>query len=176
MNPTPDHEEAVLPLDAIHPDPANPNKHPERNLDAIKASLQRFGQREPILVQKGTDRIIGGHGRLEAMRALGWTEALCWRLPLDDTQAAALGIALNRTAELAERDQDALARILQSFEGDEELLWAAGYSRNELSDLLERVDPEFPEADLEDQSRLDAPQSLIECPKCGHEFTADEAA
>ena len=31
------------------PDPANPRAHPEGNLDAIVASLRRFGQAEPLV-------------------------------------------------------------------------------------------------------------------------------
>ena len=53
------------------PDPANPRLHGRVNLDTIAASLRRFGQAEPLVVQKGTLRVIAGHGRLAAMRALG---------------------------------------------------------------------------------------------------------
>lgn len=62
-------------LDAIHQDPANARQHGERNLDAIRASLARFGQVEPLVVHKATGRVIGGNGRVAAMRSLGWTEA-----------------------------------------------------------------------------------------------------
>ena len=34
-----------VPIDSIHPDPANVRRHSERNLSAIKASLARFSQR-----------------------------------------------------------------------------------------------------------------------------------
>ena len=37
-------------LDSLHPDPANVRLHDERNLDAIKGSLARFGQQKPIVV------------------------------------------------------------------------------------------------------------------------------
>lgn len=60
-----------VPLDALHLDPADARQHGERNLEAIMGSLQRFGQREPLVVQAKTGRVIGGNGRLLAMRELG---------------------------------------------------------------------------------------------------------
>ena len=47
-------------LDSLHQDPANARQHGERNLDSIRASLQRFGQAEPLVVHKGTGRVTRG--------------------------------------------------------------------------------------------------------------------
>ena len=105
-----------VPLGELHLDPANVRQHGERNLEAIRASLQRFGQAEPLVVHKPTGRVIGGNGRLVAMRELGWSDADVVELDLDEVQATALGIALNRTGELAEWDEPALAKILESLE------------------------------------------------------------
>lgn len=63
-----------VPLDELHQDPSNARLHDARNLDSICASLQRFGQAEPLVVQRGSGRVVGGNGRLEAMKSLGWTE------------------------------------------------------------------------------------------------------
>jgi ParB-like nuclease domain len=60
-----------VPIDSLHLDPANARLHPETNLDAITASLKRFGQAEPLVVQAGTSRVIAGNGRLVAMKELG---------------------------------------------------------------------------------------------------------
>ena len=62
-----------VPLAELHPDPGNARAHNERNLAAIRDSLLRFQQAEPLVVQKSTGRVIGGNGRLAAMRELGWT-------------------------------------------------------------------------------------------------------
>jgi ParB-like chromosome segregation protein Spo0J len=58
-------------LSTLHLDPANARQHGERNLESIKASLARFGQAEPLIVLKRTGRVIGGNGRMVAMRELG---------------------------------------------------------------------------------------------------------
>jgi ParB-like chromosome segregation protein Spo0J len=139
---------ATVALDDLVPDPANARTHDQRNLDAIRGSLARFGQVEPIVVQRGTRRIVGGHGRVEALRALGETHAAVVEVELDSTEATALAIALNRTAELAGWDDAALAALLESLPGD--LADVAGFSEAELGALLDalRPDPQVVEDDV----------------------------
>ena len=104
-------------------------------LDAITASLKRFGQAEPLVVQTGTRRVIAGNGRLVAMRNLGWTECDIVELEVDDLKATALGIALNRTADLAEWDEPVLAKLLEELR-KEDALDGVGYTADELDTLL----------------------------------------
>ena len=125
-------------LSDLHLDPANVRSHDERNLDAIAASLRQFGQAEPLVIQRDTGRVIGGNGRLTAMKALGWAECDVVELDLDDTQATALGIALNRTGELASWDMPALSKLLESFKGTE-VYDALGFDEKELGELLDEV-------------------------------------
>ncbi len=47
-------------LDTLHQDPANARAHSPENLASIEASLRRFGQAEPLVVQASTGRVIGG--------------------------------------------------------------------------------------------------------------------
>ena len=91
------------------------------------------------MVQRGTRRIVGGHGRVEALRALGETHAAVVEIELDSTEATALAIALNRTAELAGWDDTALAALLESLPGD--LADVAGFSEAELGALLDALAP-----------------------------------
>lgn len=63
----------TIPIAELSPDPANARRHPTHNLDAIKASLRRFGQQKPIVVDQ--DNVVrAGNGLLEAAKAIGWTE------------------------------------------------------------------------------------------------------
>ena len=127
-----------VPLSALHLDPANARTHGEQNLAAITASLQRFGQAEPLVVHARTGRVIGGNGRLVAMQALGWKECDVVQLELSDIEATALGIALNRTAELAEWDPGALAKMLGEL-GAEGALDGVGYSSADIDELLAEI-------------------------------------
>lgn len=139
-----------VPLSVLSLDPSNTRAHDERNLEAIKASLQRFGQVEPLVVQEATKRVVGGNGRLQAMRALGWTEADVALVDLNDVQATALSIALNRTGELASWDMDALKRTLDALEEAGEMD-GVGFAPDEIdklfppsADEIEDVEPEAP--------------------------------
>lgn len=110
----PDLKITRVPIDSIFEDPANARLHGERNLESIIGSLRRFGQVEPLVVRKGDGRIIGGNGRHVAMKALGWKECDVVEVDVTDSAATALGIALNRTAELAEWNEETLAQLLSS--------------------------------------------------------------
>ncbi|MEZ6017536.1 MAG: DNA methyltransferase, partial [Planctomycetota bacterium] len=135
-------------LDALHQDPANARAHGPENMAAIEASLARFGQAEPLVVHAGTGRVIGGNGRLAAMKRLGWTEADVVELDLEAVDATALGIALNRTGELAEWDDEALAKLLASLR-DEGGLDGVGFDEAELDELLAQFEDEEAIEDVE---------------------------
>src|SRR5262249_22606870 len=110
-----------------------------RNLAAIGDSLRTFGQVEPLVVQKSTGRVIGGNGRLEVLRKNGAAECDIVEVDVNDTQAAALGIALNRTAELAEWDDGSLAKTTQPLPDD--AMAVTGFTDAELDALLEELNP-----------------------------------
>jgi DNA modification methylase len=136
-------------LDALTCDPANVRKHDQRNLDAIKGSLQRFGQQHPIIVD-GDGIIRAGNGRYMAMRALGWSECDIVRTALKGAEATAFAIADNRTAELASWDDESLAQQLAALQiEDEELALATGYDESEIAALalnsVEVQEDEIPE-------------------------------
>ena len=124
-----------VPLATLLLDPANVRLHDERNLGAIKGSLSIFGQVEPLVVQASTGRLIAGHGRVAAMRELGWTESDIVEVDLNDTQAATLAITLNRSGELATWDLPALGKILDNLK-DEFPLEDLGFDQKAIDELL----------------------------------------
>lgn len=124
-------------IETLTLDPANVRRHPAKNLDSIKASLTRFGQQRPVLVNdKGI--IIAGNGTVMAAKALGWDHINIVRTALQGSEATAYAIADNRTAELAEWDDDALAQQLAALQiEDAELARAAGFTEKEIAALAE---------------------------------------
>ena len=120
-------------------DPANVRQHGARNLETIKASLARFGQQKPIVVD-GNGVVVAGNGTLAAARELGWQSVHVVRSGLTGSDRTAYAIADNRTAELAEWDDAALAEQLSALAIDDaELLAAAGYDPGELEALADAV-------------------------------------
>jgi DNA modification methylase len=138
-----------VPISSLIPDPSNERGHGEKNINAIKGSLAKFGQVEPLVLNGRTGLLVGGHGRLTAMKALGMTEASVVKVDLDNTQAAALRIALNRTSEIAEWDLDALRTTLEGLKLDDFDLNAIGFDDADLSIFL--PEPEVPGLTDEDE-------------------------
>ena len=150
-----------VPLDGLHQDPGNVRTHGTRNMEAIRESLARFGQVEPLVVQEQTGRVIGGNGRLEAMKQLGWEECKIVQLDLDDQQATALGIALNRTAELADWDEPGLATLLELLR-EEDALEGVGYTEEDLDELVQRLrEQEEVDKDLDDEGPDEPPEVAV---------------
>lgn len=121
-------------------DPDNARLHPKANLDAIQASLERFGQVVPIVVREGV--VVGGNGTLTAIRALGWSDVKVVEFEGTPEAARALAVALNRSAELAVWDKEALARTVAELSDDFDSA-VMGFTTKELKALLpELVPPE----------------------------------
>jgi ParB-like chromosome segregation protein Spo0J len=101
-----------LAINELVPDPANARRHSQRNIDAIMASLVRFGQQKPIVVD-AKNIVRAGNGTLAAAKALGWTHLNAVRSDLAAGELAAFAIVDNRTAELADWDDQLLLAALQ---------------------------------------------------------------
>ena len=121
-------------------DPANARKHDDRNIGSIVASLRRFGQQKPIVIDMN-NIVRAGNGTLEAARRLGWDSIDCVKTDLKGSDAIAYAIADNRTSELAEWDSEVLAAQLNGLlVDDEELANAAGFTAEEIEAMLSDLD------------------------------------
>lgn len=120
-------------------DPENARLHPDKNLSAIKGSLVMFGQREPLVVHRATNRVIGGNGRLEAMRALGWEDVSVTFVDCTAAEATALGLALNRTAETATWDTERLDELLARCKEDGLATADFGFDEAALDEIIARA-------------------------------------
>ena len=99
----------------LHDDPANVRTHSEANLKAIGASLTRFGQQKPIVVD-AKNVVRAGNGTLAAAKRLGWEEIAVTVSELQGSEMTAYAIADNRSGELAEWDDKALAEQLAALD------------------------------------------------------------
>jgi DNA modification methylase len=132
----------TLELDSLIVDPANARTHDEKNLGAIANSLRLYGQVEPLICQASTKKIIGGNGRYAAMRELGWKTCRVTMLDIDDMTATALGIALNRTGELAGWDTQVLSTLLSELKNQDVDLDDLGFNQGDLDALSRQLDAE----------------------------------
>jgi len=142
----------AIPITELNPDPTNARLHSIRNIEAIKASLNKFGQRIPIVVQKQGMIVRAGNARLEAARAIGWTHIAAIVVDETDLDAIAFGIADNRTAELAEWDRDVLTKLLAELQSDESIEHiVTGFNDAEINNLLSFINENNAPLELEAQ-------------------------
>jgi DNA modification methylase len=125
----------MRPITSIRPYENNPRLN-DAAVDAVAASLQAFGWRQPIVVdEEGV--IIVGHTRYKAALKLGWTEApVHVAVGLSPAQAKAYRIADNQTATLSSRDDDKLPLELMGLQQMGFDLHLTGFSGDELMRLL----------------------------------------
>lgn len=69
-----------IPMGELTPDPNNAKDHPQWQVEQIKASIEQFGNLDPIGVWGDDNLIVEGHGRFMALQELGYQEAECIRL------------------------------------------------------------------------------------------------
>jgi DNA modification methylase len=146
-------------IEKLASDPANARNHDDRNIQAIKNSLQRFGQQKPIVVD-GSNVVRAGNGTLEAAKQLGWESISVVYTELKGVDAVAYAIADNRTSELAAWNNEVLSLQLNELATeDKHLLEVVGFTDAELDELVASVaEPEVKEeTDLVDIKPPDNP-------------------
>jgi DNA modification methylase len=128
-----------VPIDSLRPDPANPRRIDDDELESLTRSLRQFGFVQPVLARREDRVVIGGHQRLVAARRLGLTTVPVTWLDLSVEQARLLNLALNRIS--GSWDQVLLARMLAEL-GDlpDVDLSMSGFDDDELKDLLRSLD------------------------------------
>jgi site-specific DNA-methyltransferase (adenine-specific) len=91
--------------------------HPNKQIDLLVKNIQKFGFTTPLLIDKNNE-IIAGHGRLEAIKKLNYSEVPCILIEnLTEEEIKALRLADNKIAESG-WDMDVLKDELKSLNDD----------------------------------------------------------
>src|ERR1700691_1943277 len=124
------------PIDRPIPYARNSRKIPERAVDKVAASINEFGWRVPIVVDKD-GVIICGHTRLLAAKKLGLAEVPVHVADnLTPAQVKAYRLMDNRSHEEAEWDLDLLGPELVELRGLDFDLDKTGFEPHEIQDIL----------------------------------------
>src|ERR1035437_7103536 len=125
----------LVAIDLLRPDPANPRRIDEDELDALERSIRQFGFVQPVLARLEDGVVIGGHQRLVAARRLGLATVPVTYLDLSIEQARLLNLALNKIS--GSWDEQLLARLLVDLAVSPEVdLSLSGFGEDEVLDLL----------------------------------------
>lgn len=96
----------LVDIDKLIPNPKNPNKHPDNQIELLSKIIRQQGMRAPVVVSKRSGFITKGHGRLEALKRIEGVRDV----PVDyqDYENEAMEyadmVADNKIAELAKTD------------------------------------------------------------------------
>jgi hypothetical protein len=124
-----------LPISDLKPWDKNPRKNAEA-VGKVAESIQRFGFGAPIIARQADHTIIAGHTRWLAAKKLGLQRVPVRLLDLDPADAQLLALADNKLGEIAEWDDDMLARVLEDLKAGNADLAASGFDTKEIDRLL----------------------------------------
>ena len=139
---------------SLKPYARNARTHSKKQVKQIAASIERFGFTNPVLVSDEGE-IIAGHGRVEAVKLLGWKRVPTLALShLSEEERRAYVLADNKLALNAGWDKEILAIELQALVDCDFDIEVTGFS-------LAEVDFALVDAREADPGAGDAPEDAM---------------
>ena len=126
-----------IPIEKLNPAAYNPRKDlkpGDPEYKKLKRSIQEFGYVEPIVWNKRTGNIVGGHQRYKVLLDMGMSEVDCVVVDLDETKEKALNLALNKIQ--GDWDYLKLKDLLQELDTGEFDIELTGFGLDEIEQLL----------------------------------------
>ena len=145
-------------IDELLPASYNPRKDlqpGDPEYERLYRSITEFGYVEPIVWNRRTGRVVGGHQRLKVLKAQGYTEVSVSVVDLDEQREKALNVALNKIG--GDWDEAKLVELLQELEKDMDLE-LTGFTQKELDKLIKKM----AEKDAEEKPELEFTEELME--------------
>ncbi|KKL15469.1 hypothetical protein LCGC14_2505310 [marine sediment metagenome] len=125
-----------IPISEVIPYEKNPRKN-DQGVDIVANSIEKFGFRNPIILDKG-NVVIAGHTRLKAAQKLRLTEVpVIWADDLSEDQVKALRIMDNKSAERSEWDFELLKDEFYSLENTDYFEFT-GFFPDEISRIWDK--------------------------------------
>lgn len=137
----------LVSIDAIIPNPKNPNKHSPEQIDRLVKLIKNTGFRNPLIVSNRSGFLIVGHGRLEAAKKLGMKDVpVIFQDFANEADEYAYMTADNALASWSELNLDAVKEEIKLMEDfDFELLGLKEFNINPIEVELPEMDEGNPE-------------------------------
>lgn len=144
----------------LNPAAYNPRKDlkpGDKEYEKLKRSISEFGYVEPVIWNRQTGNVVGGHQRLKVMADLGHTEIDCVVVDLDQQKEKALNVALNKIQ--GEWDETKLAELMADFDVSAFDVSLTGFDASEIDELLNRF---YSKEAVQDDFDVDKEKKRIE--------------
>ncbi len=125
------HTADLIPADY---NPRKDLKPGDAEYEKLKRSIEQFGYVEPVIWNKTTGFVVGGHQRLKVLLDMGITEVECVVVEMDAEKEKALNIALNKIS--GEWDKDKLALLIADLQGADFDVSLTGFEPAEIDSLF----------------------------------------
>jgi len=155
-----------IPISKINPAPYNPRldlKPGDAEYEKIKRSITEFDLVEPLVWNKQTGNLVGGHQRLKVLKEQGIKEIEVSVVDLEPSKEKALNIALNKAQ--GDWDFPKLKDLLQELDTGEFDIGITGFDTDEIETLMTQF------FNPDEQKEYDENiETTNKCPKCGYEW------
>lgn len=123
--------ENLLPADYNPRKDLNPG---DEEYEKLKRSIEQFGYVEPVIWNRTTGRVVGGHQRLKVLIDMGINDVDCVVVEMDENKEKALNVALNKIS--GEWDKDKLALLISDLKAEDFDVSLTGFDAAEIDDLF----------------------------------------
>lgn len=106
----------------------------DKEYEKLKRSIDEFGYVDPLIWNKRTSRLVGGHQRLKVLKDMGIDEVDVVVVDMDEEKEKALNVALNKIS--GDWDKDKLMLLITDLQGEDFDVSLTGFDPEELDDLF----------------------------------------
>lgn len=128
-----------IPAARLNPAAYNPRKDlkpGDKEYEKLKRSIAEFGYVEPVIWNRQTGNVVGGHQRLKVLMDIGHMDIDCVVVDLDLQREKALNIALNKIQ--GDWDESKLASLMADFDAEAFDVSLTGFDAAEVDALLNK--------------------------------------
>ena len=149
-----------IPAVKLNPAVYNPRrdlKPGDKEYEKLKRSISEFGYVEPVIWNKATGNVVGGHQRLKVLLDLGQTENDCVVVELTEEREKALNLALNKIQ--GDWDETKLSALMAEFDATTFDVSLTGFDADEVDALLNKF---YSKDAVQDDFDVDKEKEAIE--------------
>ena len=158
----------IVDIETIKENPDNMNMHSFEQIAELEKLIEYHGFRVPLIIDKKTDLLIAGHGRLEAAKNLGMAKLPVTFQDFSGHKAEdfTFMVSDNEVARWAKLNKDALMVKIEELEVDVNYLGV----KDDLN--IQKIDTDYGDKNSEIDTDNFGNDLEHTCPRCGFEFNS----